>query len=246
MKIDNDVITNLPNEIIELILVDDISPLRIQQKYMLLSQTCSRFDVVLKLKKDALLPHIRMKFPENAFESLRHFHNNIKVSVRKTLKTFGPYSGEARNLAQIFDDKKWKSAWLIINPDKHSWYITERYYWKCNEKAIPFEEKNDKLCWLENDLHNLHFKDEEILQSLMRWLNNRIVDVAQKLIYLELGANEDYKSVLNAQKRLGPPYHAVKNEHIQLLYDGSGHWLHSFIAMEGSRFLIVWKCPSVE
>ena len=62
----------------------------------------------------------------------------------------------------------------------------------------------------------------------MGWLNNRIMDVAQKLIYLELGANEDYKSVLNAQKRRGPPYHAVKNEHIQLLYDGSEHWPLTF------------------
>ena len=32
-----------------------------------------------------------------------------------------------------------------INADKHSWYIIEPYYWKLNEKTIPFEEKKDKL-----------------------------------------------------------------------------------------------------
>ena len=47
------------------------------------------------------------------------------------------------------------------------------------------------------------------------------MDSAQKLLCEELGADDDYQSVLNVQKRRGAPYRAVKNEHIQLLHDGS-------------------------
>ena len=35
-----------------------------------------------------------------------------------------------------------------------------RYYWKLNEKTVPFEEKKEKLYWLKNDLDHLHFEDE--------------------------------------------------------------------------------------
>ena len=53
-------------------------------------------------------------------------------------------------------------------------------------------------------------------------------NTAQKLICKKLGADGDNKSVLNVQKPRDAPYHAVKNEHIQLLYDSSGHWRLSF------------------
>ena len=61
------------------------------------------------------------------------------------MKTFGPNSGVATSLAEIVNDKKWRSAWIVINPGKHSWYIIELYYWKLNEKVIQSEEKKVKL-----------------------------------------------------------------------------------------------------
>ena len=54
------------------------------------------------------------------------------------------------------------------------------------------------------------------------------MDATQKLICKKLGADDDYQSVLNVQKRRGAPYRAVKNEHFQLHYSGSGHWLLTF------------------
>ena len=57
------------------------------------------------------------------------------------MKTFGPNSKVAISLAEIVCDKKWRSAWVFINPGKHSWHIIERYYWKLNKKAVPSEEK---------------------------------------------------------------------------------------------------------
>ena len=97
-----------------------------------------------------------------------------------------------------------------------------------NEKAIPSEEKKDKLYWLKNDLYHRHFEYEEILRSPTAWLNDRIIGAA----------HGDYQSVLNLQKRRGAPYRAVKNEHIYFMMVLDTDYL-LFVAMEGSRFLIV-------
>ena len=94
-----------------MILVDVVNSSKNPTKtYAILSKTCSRFNDTLKLKKDALLPHIHIKFPESFFDSLPRFHSKIKVSTRKTIKTFGPNNGVATSLAEIVDDAKWRSA----------------------------------------------------------------------------------------------------------------------------------------
>ena len=78
-------------------------------------------DLMLKKrKKDALLPDIHMKFPDSAFDSLPCFRDKVKVSVWKTMKTFGPNSEVATNLVEIVDDKKWRSALVVISPGKRS------------------------------------------------------------------------------------------------------------------------------
>ena len=106
--------------------------------------------------------------------------------------------------------------------------MIERYYWKSSAKSIHFEEKKDDVYWLKNGLYHLSLEDEEILRTPTALLNDRIMDAAQKLICKELGAEYDYQSVLNVQRRGATPYRAVNNEHIQLLHDGSGHWLLPF------------------
>ena len=63
------------------------------------------------------------------------------------------------------------------------------------------------------------------------------MNAAQKLICKELGADDDYQSIPNVQKRRGATYRAVKNEQIQLLHDGSRHLI--FVVMKGSSFVIV-------
>ena len=68
------------------------------ETYVILSQSCSRFNTIFKRKKDALLPHIHIKFPDSIFDSLSRFDGKIKESVRKIMKTFGLYSGVATNL----------------------------------------------------------------------------------------------------------------------------------------------------
>ena len=83
--IDNYVITNLPNEIIEMILVDAVKLSKNSTEiYVILSQTCSTFNSILKRKKDARLTHIHKEFPDSIFGILPYFHNKIKVSVQKS------------------------------------------------------------------------------------------------------------------------------------------------------------------
>ena len=87
-------------------------------------------------------------------------------------------------MAEIVDYKKWRSAWLVINPDKSSRYIIEHYYRKLKEKAIPFEVKKD-----------IGLR----MFSITFCLNGRIIDASKQLVYKELGADQDYQSVLNDQ-----------------------------------------------
>ena len=58
------------------------------------------------------------------------------------------------------------------------------------------------------------------------------MDTTQKSVYKKLGADNDYQSVVNVQKYQGAPYRAVKNEHIQLMHDDSGHWQLAFCSNE--------------
>ena len=75
--------------------------------------------------------------------------------------------------------------------------------------------------WLKNDHYNLRFDDQKILRSPTAWLNDRIMDAAQKLICKELAL--EYQSVLNVQKSECPPFYPVHNEHVKLLHDGTKH-----------------------
>ena len=73
---DDYAIINVPNEIIEMMLVDVInSSKNSAETNTVLSHTCLRFSDILKRKKDALIPHINMKFP---FDSLPRFYDTIK------------------------------------------------------------------------------------------------------------------------------------------------------------------------
>ena len=54
------------------------------------------------------------------------------------------------------------------------------------------------------------------------------MDVAQKLVYKEIGTDESYQSVLNSEKKIIDLFHPVSQEHVQLLHEGANHWFLSF------------------
>ena len=77
-------------------------------------------------------------------------------------------------------------------------------------------------------MYILKKEDQHLLLSKDDWLNDRIMDAAQKLICKEIGRDESYQSVLNSEKKTIDPSHPVSQEHVQLRYDGANHWFLSF------------------
>ena len=110
-----------------------------------------------------------------------------------------------------------------------------KIYWKSikNPIAIKDEASNkapntEEQLWVRHELYFLKNEDANILKSQTAWLNDRIMDAAQKLICKTLGEEDNYQSVLNTQKNEAIPYNPVYNDHIQLLHDGGSHWFLSF------------------
>ena len=60
----------------------------------------------------------------------------------------------------------------------------------------------------------------------MKWLNDNLMDTAQKLVYKSLGYLASWQSVLNWQRKR-TPFHKVGEYHIQLMHGGINHWLLS-------------------
>ena len=82
--------------------------------------------------------------------------------------------------------------------------------------------------WLSNEIYILKKEDQHLLLSKDAWLNDRIMDAAQKLICKETGTDESCQSVLNSEKKTIDPFHPVSQDHVQLLHDGANHWFLSF------------------
>ena len=84
-----------------------------------------------------------------------------------------------------------------------------------------------KSSWLKNELYGLAEADREILESKDGWLNNNFMNAGKPLICKAFYNLETYQSVLNCQKKEST-YFPVSGDYIQLLYDGSCHWLLAF------------------
>ena len=125
---------------------------------------------------------------------------------------------------------------LLLAKQKYSWFIIERAFSK-QRQNIPsvniLQQSNiiDEVIeesWLRNEMHIVKKKDQHLLLSKDAWLNDRIMDAAQKLICQEIGTDESYQSVINFEKKAIDPFYPVSQEHVQLLHDGANHWFLSF------------------
>ena len=157
-----------------------------------------------------LLPRIYIREDDAVKKS--SFNGEFKVSVRKLIKLFGQGSGLIKRVAELIRDKHWKSAWLILMPDKCSCYTIQRIYRRntLKEKKDSFVNNNLETdsnqrdgFWLRNENFYLKVEDKNILLSSNAWLNDKIMDASQILICKALGT-QDYQSVLNCQKRVKP------------------------------------------
>ena len=155
------------------------------------------------------------------------YNGKIIVSTRKLTSTFGKSSGLVSQLSNCIDDKKWRSSWPILTPGKHFGYTIDWIFWKTkvcqpNQSFLPVT-----YSWFRNELYELTEADREILESKEGWLNDNPMDAGQQLIHKALGSLETYQLVSNCQKK-ELIYFRVSGDHIQLLHDGSCHWLLAF------------------
>ena len=220
----------LPDEIMEMIILYANSGGEITT-YNSLMLTCQRFQRILSKS----FGRIYVQFPDDVKKKLSTMYGKIKVSMRMIVKTFGQSSGLALSLKEeVIRNRKWRSAWLILRAYKieHGLFDVERVYWKSPKCAIVVDDDDEKDdagddLWLQNDLYNLKEADQNIILSETAWFNDRIMDAAQKIICKALGL--EYQSVLNIQNRSSSPFYPViHDEHLQILHDGSNHWLLSF------------------
>ena len=223
----------LPTEIVTEILTGAVKSSRnVAETFHSVEHTCRRFQDIIQPKMDSLLPRIYIPpLFTGDLMNLSARSGTIKVSVRKLAMICGQSSGVIMDIQDIIGDKKWKSAWLVLSEKKHSWFLVDRCFWKpknpikiidIEDTVVPEEEEGN--FWLKNATYNLNGSDKLILISPSEWLNDSIMDAAQKLICKQLGNGAEYQSVLYAQKH----FHAVDNEHVQLLHDGSQHWFSTY------------------
>ena len=57
----------------------------------------------------------------------------------------------------------------------------------------------------------------------IEWLNDYIMDAAQKLILRKNSIVSTFQSVLSSQKKVTLPFKPSTQDHVQLLYVGSNH-----------------------
>ena len=201
-----------------------------------ISRTCKRFQSVTEGKKDEILPMVYINFPENIFQNLPRRTNKIKVSVKKLSKFFGSCKGVTECASKAIGKKLRRSAWLLTAKRKYNCFIIERAFWeqKQNIQSVNLLQQSDIIDevteepWLCNEMYILKKEDQHLLLSKDAWLDDRILDAAQKLICKEIGTDESYQSVLNSEKKTIDPFHPVSQEYAQLLHDGANHWFLSF------------------
>ena len=69
---------------------------------------CSRFRSIIKEKQNDILPRVNLDFYDNVIERLSRRGNNIKVSVNKLSRHFGPNSGAIDDVSKAIGNKNWR------------------------------------------------------------------------------------------------------------------------------------------
>ena len=137
--------------------------------YNSIKSTCRRWAQIIKGKGPALLPKI---YVDTSKPFGNPFHEKIMASTRKLTSTFGLSSGLANQLSSCICDRKWKSSWLVLTPEKHSWYTIHRILWKgksCPQNESPPQVESPTI-WLKNNLYELTEADKEVLETSDAWL----------------------------------------------------------------------------
>ena len=193
------------------------------ETYNSIKSTCRKWSKIVEGKGSAFLPRVYIDTSQPIGKSC---NGKILVSTRKLTSTFAKLSGLVSQLSNCIGDKKWKSSWLILAPEKYSWYTMTCIFWKTKSNESSNSQRIPAI-WTKNELYELKESNKEILEGSDCWLNDNLMVSGQKLICKAPGSLETHQSVLNCQKKQRT-YSPVSGDHIQLLHDGNCHWLLAF------------------
>ena len=147
---------NLPNELVEKILIYAITSSEEKfQTYSILG-TCSRFNYLIKNRRQVFLPRVYICPIVEKIPQLLTF---ILPCMRKLINYYGQSSGVVLRLAETINNHKWKPAWVIL---------TDRIYWKSSIDKAVLAVDDDKEnwmpelddFWMKNGLYNLKIEDK--------------------------------------------------------------------------------------
>ena len=148
------------------------------ETYNSIKSTCQKRSRIVEEKDPAFLPRMYIDTWQPIGKSC---NDKILISTRKLTSAFGKLSGLASQLSNYIGNKKWKFSWLILIPEKYSWFTMARIFWKIKSK--------NRLTLREF----LQYGSETNFMSLRNcikidcWLNNNLMDADQKLICKALG-----------------------------------------------------------
>ena len=113
--------SDAPDEIIEMILLYALqqsgNSVEKCENYNSIKSTCLKWLKNVEVKGPAFLPKVYIDTWQPIGKSC---NDKILISRRKLASTFRKSSGLASQLSNYIGDKKWKSSWLILIPEKYS------------------------------------------------------------------------------------------------------------------------------
>ena len=83
-------------------------------------------------------------------------------------RDFGPNSCAIDDVSEAIGNKNWRSAWLLIEKRKYSWFVIDRGFWK-EKKKVNTTQKSDMVIdvhpdeWLHIRMYILRQKNKEVL-----------------------------------------------------------------------------------
>ena len=88
------------------------------------------------------MPRVYLDFYDSVLERLSRRGNKIKVSVNKLPRHFSPNSGAIADVSKAIGNKNWRSAWLLIEKRKYSWFVIDRVFRKEKKKVNTIQESD--------------------------------------------------------------------------------------------------------
>ena len=157
--------SDAPDEIIEMILLYALqqsgNSVEKCENYNSIKSTCLKWLKNVEVKGPAFLPKVYI----DTWQPIGKSCNDKILRYRwKLTSTFRKSSGLASQLSNCIGDKKWKSSWLILTPEKYSWYTMTRIFWKIKSNESSNSQRIPAI-WIKNELYELKELDKKTLKA---------------------------------------------------------------------------------